>query len=165
MVSLSLSIRGRNGGIPGETIEGSMECNVGQIQRQSSIIPQSVSMGFHLCFGTFGGWPRFTPTTRAPTVAFANAAINAAGRCPDRVKNPTLDVIEDSFFARLADLNCSETQVSRCHSQQYDSQGDIKSFAGIFTEVRSFSLLRFRSSRARCHGGHHKRPQTGSYHR
>ena len=86
-----------NGGIPGEAIEGSIERNIGQIQRLSSIIPQSVSLGLHLCFGTFGGWPRFAPTTLAPTVSFANAAIHAAGRRMDWVNIPTLDVIEDSF--------------------------------------------------------------------
>ncbi|MEC8644458.1 MAG: hypothetical protein VXX78_03755 [Pseudomonadota bacterium] len=100
-----------NGGIPGEAIEGSIERNIGQIQRLSSIIPQSVSLGLHLCFGTFGGWPRFAPTTLAPTVSFANAAIHAAGRRMDWVNIPTLDVIEDSFFAPLADLNFSETRV------------------------------------------------------
>ena len=38
-----------------------------------------------------------SPTTLAPTVAFANAAIHAAGRRMDWVNIPTLDVIEDSF--------------------------------------------------------------------
>ena len=65
----------------------------------------------HLCFGTFGGWPRFAPATLAPTVAFANAAIHAAGRRLDWINIPTLDVTEDSFFAPLADLNYRETRV------------------------------------------------------
>ena len=41
----------------------------------------------------------------------ANAAIHAAGRRMDWVNIPTLDVIEDRFFAPLADLNFSETRV------------------------------------------------------
>ena len=100
-----------NGGIPGEPIEGAIERNTGQIKRLSSIIPEPVSLGLHLCFGTFGGWPRFAPTTLAPTVAFSNAAIHAAGRRLDWINIPTLDVTEDSFFAPLADLNYLETRV------------------------------------------------------
>ena len=36
-------------------------------------IPEDVALGYHLCFGTLGGWPRFMPPDLGAAVDLANA--------------------------------------------------------------------------------------------
>ena len=57
-----------------------------------------------LCFGTLGGWPRFSPDNLGQTVALANATIAATGRRVDWIHLPLLDRDDDAFFAPLAGL-------------------------------------------------------------
>src|SRR5262249_25610583 len=45
----------------GLPVEGAVERNLGQVRNLSPHIPSNVALGYHFCFGTLGGWPRFTP--------------------------------------------------------------------------------------------------------
>jgi hypothetical protein len=67
--------------------------------------PNDVALGFHFCFGTFGGWPRFAPDDLGRVVELANAAVAATGRRVDGVHIPTLDRTDVSFYAPLARLD------------------------------------------------------------
>lgn len=78
--------------------------NVGQIERLSPLIPSDAQLGFHFCFGTLGGWPRFAPDDLGETVSLANAFIEASGRRVDWIHIPLLDRTDDAFFAPLAKL-------------------------------------------------------------
>ena len=75
------------------------------IERLSKILPPGVALGFHFCFGTFGGWPRFAPPDLGRTVELVNAAIIAAGRQVDWVHIPALDRTDDAFYAPLDALD------------------------------------------------------------
>src|SRR4029077_9711464 len=61
--------------------------------------------GYHLCFGTLGGWPRFQPETLSETVKLANAFLEASGRRGDWIHIPLLDTEDEAFFAPLKELN------------------------------------------------------------
>jgi len=93
-----------NGGIPGVSAQGSIERNLEQVRALSPHIPAGVELGYHFCFGTMGGWPRFAPKDLAQTVRFANAVIEASGRRVDWIHIPLLDRVDDAFVAPLADL-------------------------------------------------------------
>jgi hypothetical protein len=93
------------GGIPGISKPGAIERNIGQIQRLSPTIPKEVMLGFHFCFGTFGGWPRFAPDDLGAAVDLANAAVETAGRRVDWIHIPALDRTDDAFYAPLKNLN------------------------------------------------------------
>lgn len=92
------------GAVPGLPTEGGVERNLGQIRRLSPEIPETVVLGYHFCFGTLGGWPRFAPDDLGRTVALANAVVAASGRRVDWIHIPLLDTQEESFFAPLAGL-------------------------------------------------------------
>jgi hypothetical protein len=94
-----------HGGIPQFPKEGAIERNLGQVRALSPYIPEDVILGYHLCFGTQGGWPRFAPENLEMTVALGNAMIEASGRRVDWVHIPVLDRSDDAFFAPLAKLN------------------------------------------------------------
>ena len=68
-------------------------------------IPREVALGYHFCFGTLGGWPRFEPDDLGQTVKLANAFVAASGRPVDWIHIPVLDRSDDGFFAPLRDLD------------------------------------------------------------
>jgi hypothetical protein len=92
------------GSIPQFPKEGAIERNVGQFRILSPAIPEQVELGYHMCFGTLGGWPRFQPEDLSATVDLANAFIAASGRRVDWIHIPVLDRTDDAFFAPLARL-------------------------------------------------------------
>jgi len=63
-----------------------------------------VALGYHLCFGTLGGWPRFQPNDLGETVKLANAFLEASGRRVDWIHIPLLDTSDEAFFAPLKEL-------------------------------------------------------------
>ncbi|HEY3919451.1 MAG TPA: hypothetical protein VGL83_16805 [Stellaceae bacterium] len=81
------------------------------MKRLSRHIPESAALGFHFCFGTFGGWPAFAPKTLGPTVDLANASVEAAGRRIDWVHIPVLNTVEESFYAPLAGLDAKGADI------------------------------------------------------
>ena len=92
------------GGVPGFSAETAIERNIGQVRELSPHIPPDVELGYHFCFGTLGGWPRFQPDDLGATVNLANAFIEASGRRVDWIHIPALDRSDDTFFAPLAAL-------------------------------------------------------------
>ena len=93
-----------NGGIPGVPQEGAIERNLEQVRLLSPHIPEGVELGYHFCFGTIGGWPRFSPKDLGETVKFSNAVVEASGRPVNWVHIPLLDTFDDAFVALLAQL-------------------------------------------------------------
>ncbi|MEE8333692.1 MAG: hypothetical protein V3R85_07575 [Alphaproteobacteria bacterium] len=91
--------------------DGMVERNTEQLRRLCPLIPDRAQLGFHLCFGTLGGWPRFEPDDLSGAVAMANAFIEKVGRRVDWVHIPVLDRSDDGFFAPLADLRPRDTRI------------------------------------------------------
>src|SRR5207248_2598619 len=85
-------------------LAGAIERNLGEVRSLSPHIPETVALGYHLCFGTLGGWPRFRPDDLGQAVKLANAVIAASGRRVDWVHLPVLDRSDDAFFAPLQEL-------------------------------------------------------------
>ncbi len=88
-----------------------IERNCGQIRRLSQVIPSEASLGIHLCFGTLGGWPRFSPDDLGQTVVLANAMVEQTERSIEWLHIPTLDRSDLAFYAALADLRPRSAQV------------------------------------------------------
>jgi hypothetical protein len=92
------------GAVPGLSGEGAIARNTAQFKVLSPRIPESVQLGYHFCFGTLGGWPRFAPSDLSATVALANAVVEASGRRVDWIHIPVLPDAPDAFFAPLKEL-------------------------------------------------------------
>jgi hypothetical protein len=91
--------------------EGEIQTHVAPVQRLSAMLPDDAALGFHFCFGTFGGWPAFAPPDLGRAVDLANAAVAAAGRRTDWVHIPALDRTDSAFYAPLARLNAGRARV------------------------------------------------------
>jgi hypothetical protein len=92
------------GAITGQPAEGRIERNVVQFRTLNQHVPESVQLGYHFCFGTLGGWPRFSPNDLSATVDLANATIEASARRVDWIHIPVLPDATESFFAPLQNL-------------------------------------------------------------
>lgn len=92
------------GGVPELPPDGAIERNIGQIRAVVPGIPAQVLVGYHFCFGTLGGWPRFRPRDLAPAMTLANAFVDASGRHVDWLHIPVLDNADDAFLAPLTEL-------------------------------------------------------------
>ena len=91
--------------------EDAIERNVAQVRNLSPHIPEDVALGYHLCFGTLGGWPRFQPPDLGQVVKLANAFLQASGRRVDWIHIPLLDTLDEAFFAPLKELEPRGTRV------------------------------------------------------
>ncbi len=70
-----------------------------------------MALGYHFCFGTLGGWPRFAPDDLGQAVKLANAVVAASGRQVDWIHIPTLDRTDEAFYAPLRDLKANGSRV------------------------------------------------------
>lgn len=92
------------GGVEGFSANDAVERNVGQIEALAASIPANVHLGFHMCFGTLGGWPRFEPEDMSGAVRMANAFIDASRRRVDWMHIPLLARMDERFYQALGDL-------------------------------------------------------------
>ncbi len=100
----STEVQDSYGGIPGFPIDGAIERNLAEVRNLAPHIPSEVALGYHFCFGTLGGWPRFQPDDLGQAVKLANAFVAASGRRVDWIHIPVLNRSDDAFFAPLEKL-------------------------------------------------------------
>ena len=91
--------------------EARIETHTAPIRRLSALLPPGVALGFHFCFGTFGGWPSFTPPDFGRAVELINASVAAAGRRTDWVHIPALDRDEPAYYAPFRDLQTGNARI------------------------------------------------------
>ena len=84
--------------------ESKIETHIAPVKRLSARLPSDVALGFHFCFGTFGGWPAFAPEDLGRVVELINATVEAAGRRTDWIHIPALDRTDEAFYAPLAGM-------------------------------------------------------------
>ncbi len=129
------------GGPQAQGSERRIDTHVAPIKRLSALLPQEAALGFHFCFGTFGGWPAFTPPTLDPAVDLINAAVAAAGRRVDWIHVPTLDRTDSAFYAPLGRIHAGNARLylGMIHSMDSFTQR----LAAARTAVPSFGLAAY----------------------
>ena len=100
----STEVQDAYGAIPGFPLQGAIKRNLTEVRNLSPHIPAEVALGYHFCFGTLGGWPRFQPDDLGHAVRLANAFVAASGRKVDWIHIPVLERSDDAFFAPLQKL-------------------------------------------------------------
>ena len=79
------------GAIPQLPRDGAVERNVAQVRNLSPQIPEGVALGYHFCFGTLGGWPRFPPGRPGRDRGARECVRGGLGRRVDWIHIPLLD--------------------------------------------------------------------------
>jgi hypothetical protein len=74
-------------------------------------VPDEVPVGYHWCYGTWGGWPMTAMKDLDLCVRLSNATVAVAGRPIDYVHMPVVRHPDGGFFAPLEDLDIGATRV------------------------------------------------------
>jgi len=99
------------GDIPWTPKENVLERHLAQIPELSAHLPKEMMLGYHLCYGTLGGWPMATGQDLNHAVAFANGAVERSGRRVDFIHIPILPTTEERYFAPLRDLKVGDADI------------------------------------------------------
>jgi hypothetical protein len=102
---------------PHRTSEEKWEAHLADIETLAGDVPEDVVLGYHLCFGTWGGWPH-TPGLHdlGVCVRLANEILSRASRPVDYIHVPVLPDAGDEFVAPLGDLRLGDTGSSSASS-------------------------------------------------
>ena len=101
-------------GVLAWTSDGAWERFAGPASRLTRLVPEEVLIGYHLCYGTFGGWPMYEARDMGLMVKMANFAIQNSGRVVDflHMAGPrALRSRDRRYFAPLVDLEAPDTRV------------------------------------------------------
>jgi hypothetical protein len=89
---------------PETSLDEKWQRHLHDMTQLSSAIPKETLLGYHFCFGTWGGWPQSHASDISLCVRLANEAFSRAGRRVDYVHMPALPDASERFFEPLADL-------------------------------------------------------------
>ena len=95
---------------PKTSVEEKWQRHLGDMNELSHEIPEDVALGYHFCFGTWGGWPKSVSDDISIHVRLANEAVRRAGRRVDYVHMPVMPDAADDFFPPLEDLAIGDTR-------------------------------------------------------
>jgi hypothetical protein len=96
---------------PRRSFEEKLEDHLSQIPAMSEAVPEGALLGYHWCYGTWGGWPMTELTDLSLCVRLSNEAVRRSRRRVDWVHMPVSVDPDDAFFAPLADLDIRDTKV------------------------------------------------------
>ena len=94
---------------PQTSLEEKWQRHLGDMEHLSRDIPDDVVLGYHFCFGTWGGWPKSVAPDASVCVRLANEAVLRAGRRVDYVHLPVMPDADDAWFEPLDGLAIGET--------------------------------------------------------
>ena len=103
-----LDIEGR---LPWTPKGNELERNTQAIANLSPTIPKEVTLGYHWCYGTLGGWPMSRPKDLAVCVDLSHASLQKSGRRVDFLHMPVPRNCEEAYFAPLRGLVSGDTKI------------------------------------------------------
>ncbi len=90
-------------------------------------IPADVWLGYHMCYGTAGGWPMTKPKDFKLPVDYANALVAKTPRAVDYVHLPAArKAFDDAYYAPLEQLKVGNAKVYL--GLIHDSEPDLTEF-------------------------------------
>jgi hypothetical protein len=96
---------------PDATLEEKIQRHAATLPEMTRFVPGEARVGFHWCYGTWGGWPMKDMADLGLCVRMTREAIARVGRRVDYVHMPVLKHPEPEFFAPLAELDGEDVDV------------------------------------------------------
>ena len=96
---------------PRRTAEEKFRQHAEQLEDLWQGIPDETLLGFHWCYGTWGGWPMTAMEDLDICVRMANEATKRVGRRLDYIHMPVIRQPDEAFFAPLDDLDVGDTKI------------------------------------------------------
>jgi hypothetical protein len=88
-----------------------MELIGGAVARLSPAIPADTMLGYHLCYGTLGGWPMRHGKDLSVQVKCVEMMLRRSGRAVDFFHLPIVDRAPEEYYAPLADLRAGDSKI------------------------------------------------------
>jgi hypothetical protein len=95
---------------PTTSLEEKWTRHLQDMNELAGVVPEGAELGYHFCFGTWGGWPKSYAPDIGICVRLANEAVARAGRRVDYVHMPVMPDADDAFFVPLQDLDIGDTK-------------------------------------------------------
>ena len=128
-------------------------------------IPDETLLGYHWCYGTWGGWPMTAMEDLDLCVRMSNEAKKRTGRRLDYVHMPVIRQPDEAFFAPLDDLDIGDTKVFLGIVHHTDGIEEFRRRRDLarkhLKELRDRERLRLRPRRARAPARDPRRPRPG----
>jgi hypothetical protein len=105
------------------------------IEHMASAVPSGVTLGFHLCYGTLGGWPMRRGVDLEMVVKLIHAMRARSERKVDYVHAPILDHVPAEYFEPLKDLDAGDTQI---YVGVIHNMDDLQDFEHKLTECSRY---------------------------
>jgi hypothetical protein len=96
---------------PEATLEEKIQRHAAYLDELWKGVPDEALLGYHWCYGTWGGWPMNHMADLALCVRMSNEAKRRTGRRLHYVHMPVVADPDDAFFAPLSDLDIGDTYV------------------------------------------------------
>jgi hypothetical protein len=96
---------------PKLSAEQKFQRHAGQLDGLWQGVPDETLLGFHWCYGTWGGWPMTAMPDLGLCVRMSNEAKRRVRRRLDFVHMPVVRQPDEAFFAPLDDLDVGDTTV------------------------------------------------------
>ena len=96
---------------PKLTAEEKFQRHAAQIDTMWQGVPEEVPLGYHWCYGTWGGWPMTAMEDLDLCVRMSNEAVKRTGRKLDYVHMPVVRKPDEGFFAPLEGLDVGDTKI------------------------------------------------------
>jgi hypothetical protein len=96
---------------PKGNLEGKIARHAAQLDEIWKAVPDETLLGYHWCYGTWGGWPMTDMKDLELCVRMSNEAVKRCGRQLDYVHMPVIKEPGAAFFAPLDNLKVGDTKV------------------------------------------------------
>ena len=106
-------------------------------------LPEQAWLGYHICYGTSGGWPMKKPEDVVLSVALSNALVKKTPRKVDFVHFPAgRKAFDPVYYAALEDLDIGDCKVylGLIHDTEPDLQDFRKRHAAAKQHLKEFGL-------------------------
>lgn len=96
---------------PQATLEEKIQRHAATLPALAATVPDGVRLGFHWCYGTWGGWPMKDMADMGLCVRMTREALDRIDRRVDYVHMPAVKHPQGDFFAPLAELAGADVDV------------------------------------------------------
>lgn len=96
---------------PQRTAEEKFEEHTKYLNDLAQLAPDETLLGYHWCYGTWGGWPMTAMRDLSLCVRLSNEAVKRVDRRIDYLHMPVVQDPDPSFFAPLDDLDVGDTKI------------------------------------------------------
>jgi hypothetical protein len=127
---------------PRSDLEGKLQRHMSQIDYMWKAVPDDTLLGYHWCYGTWGGWPMTAMQDLSLCVRLSNEAVKRTGRRLDYIHMPSIKEPGPDFYKPLADLDVGDTKIylGLVHENEPDIEPFRRRLEGARQYLPSFGI-------------------------